>query len=311
MTNYKTEKRKAAVGERILITDAGITFGGYENGDVMTVSDLVIDDYVYVEEQPLIVNHKEYEVIVEEAATDHRAQATAAVAELIAQAYDEGYKDGKAGKSPLQKVAEDNHDKLYEVARKSVHRKPTAAELAAEQQAERDRVVAQAKADVAELAERAHNGNGHLRDFPTVVPIGHVDVKFVVNREKRAVVALLSLRYMGDGTPVRKGIAKCDPDDCFNAHIGKAIALRRALGLEVPAEYLNAPAPTEVRVGDVVLWKSVHRGDTHTTVTEMTPHNDCERYGKTFLHTAYAGYIGDKQIAGIIDDSRETTEGGR
>lgn len=49
-----------------------------------------------------------------------------------------------------------------------------------------------------------------------------------------------------------RGIAKAVPDDCFNVHIGKAIALRRALGLAVPDEYLNAPQPTEVRVGDVV-----------------------------------------------------------
>ncbi len=49
-----------------------------------------------------------------------------------------------------------------------------------------------------------------------------------------------------------RGIAKATPDDCFNIHIGKAIALRRALGLAVPDEYLNAPQPTEVRVGDFV-----------------------------------------------------------
>ncbi|MGM0815356.1 MAG: hypothetical protein ACQEUO_07510 [Bacillota bacterium] len=48
------------------------------------------------------------------------------------------------------------------------------------------------------------------------------------------------------------GIAKCAPNDCFNVHIGKAIALRRALGLVVPSEYLNVPQPTEVRDGDYV-----------------------------------------------------------
>src|SRR5699024_6527622 len=74
--------------------------------------------------------------------------------------------------------------------------------------------------------------------------------EFVVNKEKRTVVALL--RGWGSGTIVKRGIAKCAPKDCFNVHIGKAIALRRALGLEVPDEYLNAPQPTEVREGDIV-----------------------------------------------------------
>ena len=54
-----------------------------------------------------------------------------------------------------------------------------------------------------------------------------------------------------------RGIAKAAPDDCFNVHIGKAIALHRALGLEVPDEYLNAPQPTEVRVGDAVRLSSM------------------------------------------------------
>ncbi|MEB9770444.1 hypothetical protein P4K44_33650, partial [Bacillus cereus] len=38
MTQYKTEKRKARVGERILITDAVFSAGYYKNGDVLTVT---------------------------------------------------------------------------------------------------------------------------------------------------------------------------------------------------------------------------------------------------------------------------------
>src|SRR5699024_11680223 len=58
------------------------------------------------------------------------------------------------------------------------------------------------------------------------------------------------------GELFKRGIAKCDPSDCFNVHIGKAIALRRALEVEVPDEYLNTPQPTEVRVGDIVRHRS-------------------------------------------------------
>jgi len=75
-------------------------------------------------------------------------------------------------------------------------------------------------------------------------------VEFVVNANKRTVVTLIKSRR-GDKVRAR-GIAKCAPDDCFNVHIGKVIALRRALGLEITEEYVKAPQPTEARVGDVV-----------------------------------------------------------
>ncbi|WFO97900.1 hypothetical protein [Bacillus subtilis] len=75
-------------------------------------------------------------------------------------------------------------------------------------------------------------------------------VEFLPDRKKRKVTALI--RRTSDIDPRHVGRAKAAPSDCFNVHIGKAIALRRALGLAVPDEYLNAPQPTEVRVGDVV-----------------------------------------------------------
>ena len=72
------------------------------------------------------------------------------------------------------------------------------------------------------------------------------DVNFIVNSDKRTVVALL--KWRSNGKVVAKAIAKCAPDDVFNADIGKAIALGRALGLDV-SEFENAPKPTEVVVG--------------------------------------------------------------
>jgi hypothetical protein len=83
------------------------------------------------------------------------------------------------------------------------------------------------------------------------------DAEFIINRDKRTVVCLLRKRYEKTRV-VSRGIAKCHPDDCFNAHIGRAIALRRALGLEVPEAYLNAPQPTEVKRGDIVYLRHVN-----------------------------------------------------
>jgi hypothetical protein len=148
----------------------------------------------------------------------------------------------------------------------------------------RDEIVAQAKVDIERLLSSQR-----------------VKSSFVINKEKRTIVALVpdAFRYP---TKIRsRGIAKCDPSDCFNAHIGKAIALRRALGLEVPTEYLNAPQPTEVRVGDVVRWKeygSLYRIETKSGNTYDLYHvEDKELYPKCH-------YENIDKIVTIIDDSR-------
>lgn len=104
-------------------------------------------------------------------------------------------------------------------------------------QERRDEIVEQAKADV----ERLRTNNRLWRTF---------DITFDINRESRTVEAVAK---KPNSRTAFYGTAICAPDDCFNIHIGEAIALHRALGLEVPDEYLNAPQPTEVRVGDVVM----------------------------------------------------------
>ncbi|AZJ44261.1 hypothetical protein AB0R79_10015 [Bacillus velezensis] len=113
-------------------------------------------------------------------------------------------------------------------------------------QARRDEIVKQAKVDVWELTK---NGDG-VRYKLDAFYHASCEVEFVVNRHKRTVVVLL--KGIRTREVYARGIAKAASDDCFNVHIGKAIALRRALDLTVPDEYLNAPQPTEVRVGDVI-----------------------------------------------------------
>ncbi|SCX38352.1 hypothetical protein [Lysinibacillus fusiformis] len=49
--------------------------------------------------------------------------------------------------------------------------------------------------------------------------------------------------------------AKCSPNDVFNEHIGKAIALGRALGLDV-SEFEQAVQPTKAVLGTVVGHRS-------------------------------------------------------
>ncbi|CAF1803489.1 hypothetical protein [Bacillus subtilis] len=183
------------------------------------------------------------------------------------------------------------YEQGYEDARRQLNAKaPTVSA-----QARRDEIVEIARADVEKLT---NYGDG-VRYETDMWSFAMCDVEFVINRDKRTVVTLL--RGVRTGFVYAKGIAKSAPDDCFNVHIGKAIALRRALGLEVPEEYLNAPQPTEVRVGDVVYYSRLFP---HLTVSERLA---TKRDGFVSVQTA-SRYVGDG-VTKIIDDSREEVGG--
>ncbi|WP_250324100.1 hypothetical protein [Bacillus velezensis] len=163
-------------------------------------------------------------------------------------------------------------------------------------QARRDEIVEQAKADVEDLKEcgRTHAG----KPFDYRLKMICVKSEFIVNRDKRTVVVLL--KGAGNKFIYARGIAKAAPSDCFNVHIGKAIALRRALGLAVPDEYLNAPQPTEVRVGDVVYYS---RKYPRLTVSEEVDHRT------DFVPIQSVRLFLGNGITTIIDDSREEVIG--
>jgi hypothetical protein len=118
------------------------------------------------------------------------------------------------------------------------------------------------------------------------------NAEFVVNREKRTVVCLI--RGINTKKVHARGIAKCMPYDCFNIHIGKAIALCRALGKAVPDYLLNAPNPTEPQVGDVVEFH--HHNGSVCGVLKVTENRERDP-GLWVFRPEY----GDR----VIDDSRE------
>lgn len=103
----------------------------------------------------------------------------------------------------------------------------------------RGEIIEKAKQFVESDEHKDFDGDYHVR----VTGIGTVccTVEFVVNERKRTVVALLK------GITTKKVrarvIAKCNPSDVFNSHIGKAIALGRALGLDV-SEFEQGVQPT-------------------------------------------------------------------
>lgn len=264
MTQYKTEKRKARVGERILITDVDVNEKRYGNGAVLDVIDSR-GKIVHDEHGRLIYDH-EYEVIVKEHTPtpnldemnfDELVSLSFDVMDAIrARTYKNGYDQGR-----FDAEIEEAHG----TGEKSNQQK-------------RDEIVAQAKRDVSALIRRNFTSR----------------TDFIVNTEKRTVVALRKSYRLGYVN--ERGIGKCAPNDCFNAHIGKAIALRRALGLEVPAEYLNVPRPTEVREGDYVA----RNGGTERMV--VSSEDKFPPYDKPFIGLDFVNRHSD--MFKIIDDSR-------
>lgn len=163
----------------------------------------------------------------------------------------------------------------------------------------RDEIVERAKADVSDLRKfSGTNLRGTAFHFwpQTELPTQYYPlhaVEYVINREKRTVAALIRSQSYG---VLARGIAKCAPGETFNAALGRAIALHRALGLTVPAEYLDAPGPTEVRVGDVV--RLPHTGAIRTVAS----------VSKT--HVTYTnGKCNSRHIPVVIDDSRDEDGG--
>lgn len=119
---------------------------------------------------------------------------------------------------------------------------------------QRKAIIDEAKAFVEDALNRNYRIGSTPKIKTTSQSVWFVDygnavtdkAEFIVNSEKRIVVAII--RTINGKRVVHKGIAKCNPSDVFNADIGKAIALGRALGLDV-SKFEKAVQPSEVVVG--------------------------------------------------------------
>lgn len=247
-TQYKTEKRKANVGERILVTNSMTTGDYYEDGDVLTVK-VVQSNTVITFNNPRWVRHSEYEVIVETPPTPPKPKKSARITALESQvAVQHAELKALTAKVEALESAQPKPDSFPLTAkfeREDV--KPT-------HQTVLDAIIGTPNQQRADVIKRAHA-------FVEREAIGYkergiVSLKFVVNPEKRTVVAMF--RGLSTGVLHAKAVAKCDPDDVFNTDIGKAIALARALGVEVPVEFVKAVQPTEIVVGHRIYYTTLY-----------------------------------------------------
>ncbi|WFF76496.1 hypothetical protein P6282_00960 [Bacillus velezensis] len=322
-----TEKRPSKVGERVLITVAApIGKQSYETGDVF-VAESLYDPFtkdIQVLGMPDFIDYNEYEVIVNSEVKNEEADE-------MGNAYIRKQSDGldriakslgyvELAKSSLKQngfigevhafdLLTECAEKLREQAqsrKEKIERRYSEFSPAHKRaQIRRDEIVEQAKADVEKLS---NYGDG-VRYVTGTGSVATCNVEFVVNSDKRTVVALL--KGLRTGKVYAKGIAKATPDDCFNVHIGKAIAIRRALGLTVPDEYLNAPQPTEVRVGDVVRGRyeeSYYRYEDRVFGDSYEDQIKEIEDGKFRYMSGDYDFIDSADLT-IIDDSREEVGG--
>ncbi|MBG9882740.1 MULTISPECIES: hypothetical protein [Bacillus subtilis group] len=299
-----TEKRPAEVGERVLITEKPVR-KDYEIYEPVTVDNVNIYGVEsYKNGRPIFLNHYEYEVIVSNEVKNEEADEINKMlvdqAKTVFERKDDkyfGYKSrlgdivigGAYSYAFVVHYAKTNEDVVIIPGDVNTVTTPVCTTEAERlwkpektAQERRDEIVEQAKADV----ERLRTNNRLWRTF---------DITFDINRESRTVEAVakkLNSRTAFYGTAI------CAPDDCFNIHIGEAIALHRALGLEVPDEYLNAPQPTEVRVGDVVECGSL-KDVRHVKVVA-----DGEYIGTGLDKAAISSITVKHRLIRIIDDSR-------
>jgi hypothetical protein len=232
---YRVVEREARAGDMVLHTSSWANKRGNVSKCILVYED---NSGISAEGTPLF--HKEYIVLEPLTTTQLSAKpAEEQCAEIIANL--------SARVSQLETQVTALQERTYsgkfnvEIEGNVIARNVDAKITMAIPQFTRKEIIKRAKADIVELSVWFLDaGARSVKDV----------CNFVVNREKRTIVALI--REI-DGGVIYRGKARCAPDDVFNVHIGKIIALRRALGLAVPDEYVHAPKPTDVNVGDIVV----------------------------------------------------------
>lgn len=267
-----TTKTKYSVGDKVRILNVdGISGGkinGYKTGDeavlVGSFDDLAIPCKRFPDIHPLPLLESELAYIEKVDAKPTKNQRisalesqvsklTAETADLQAQVarlqgVERVIKNVELQVSATADIGNVAKQLAEMVAGESVKPQPTPNEL-------RKAIIAEARAFVAELSKIV--GGPHEREtrYGVLNNVGFTYVlkpEFHVNKKKRAVTVLMKGAWNDTGEIYAKAIAKCAPTDVFNADIGKAIALGRALGLDV-SKFEQAVQPTEVVVGHTVI----------------------------------------------------------
>lgn len=210
----KEVKRVAKVGEQIKVVMPFLAHG-YSKGQVFTVrqvnSESVEDHSHVVTNEGHVILTPEYVVLETMPTMVQRLEGVLSVMETQVQTVRQLLHEAKS-----QAV-----ESVKEVAQNT-----------------RAMVIQEALHTIAELEV---TGRSLMKDLSKLSPLHgcYYVVQYHVNEAKRTVVAIV--KDKPDGKVLARGVAKCDPSDSFNDHVGKAIALQRALGLTVNRGFMNIP----------------------------------------------------------------------
>lgn len=288
------------VGDKVRILDVKKIFLGeryWENGDISEVKRLLDDGRPCLSRNekdsdesglPLWSNELQYIELVSSKQTKNQRITTLEQAVEALKVEIEALKSAQKS-ADIAKIAEG----LAKVVAKEKKLTPNEQRIA---------IIDEAKAFVNETERKMSGwlsndeGNYTYRNRCTFA-------KYHINTEKRIVTALV--RHEETLELLEKGIAKCAPGDVFNEHIGKAIALGRALGLGV-RKFEKAVQPSEVVYGMVV--RGACDGFYNANRT-FTINGERREYDAFYYEEAkqYGGggndWIRRKQIGVIVNDS--------
>jgi len=318
---------KFKVGDKVRITDVSKIAGGHNhwrNGDVTTVEDKRRSDGAIELARTLHGKYDSYgpwlsvsEMVGIEHVENEQYQRITTLEKANADMLNEiktlSSRITALEEAKPQKVVIESHTftaksvtdvkKIAESLAKLMTRKQTPNQR-------RKAVIERAKAFVEDVEYLAEDSQGNAerwdRKCATLTKFSTYASKpeYHVNKEKRVVTVLV--KGSSNRIVLGKAIAKCSPDDVFNVHIGKAIALAKAYGLEVPREFTHAPQP-EPAIGQVVAGTketttAYYRKDRKFTL--LTP----KLGGFTYVESReYGGtdtdWIMPNDIGRILDDS--------
>lgn len=174
--------------------------------------------------------------------------------------------------------------------------------------AARKEVIEYAKGSLQRLSNPIYSNS---RNFKYLVNSTITVSEVILNEKKRTVTVLLKGHITKNVISV--GVAKCDPNDTFNIHIGTAIALYRAMKREVPNNLLTVANPTKPEVGDIIAFAetTTHQLNRYKVLTLDESENSknvqllIDHAGIDHSKTMIKAYGADFDWAKIVDDSKE------
>lgn len=286
------------VGDKVRIIDVDNILHGYKyfnNGDVTDVVSIDRDGDIRVNAPkrnlPFIIGKIEFNAIEKVDATPTKSQRISTLESEVEALKERVAELEKARSTKLSNITVNvkcgaDVDKIAKELMEKHHPQTP--------NQRRKAVIDRAKAFVADVEKGAYKSYYHklsLGEGSAVYRDKTTKPEYHVNKEKRVVTVLVK----GSNFPklYAKGISKCAPGDVFNEHIGKAIALAKAYGLEVPREFTHAPQP-EIAEGQIVKAKPQRWYTQNPFKVKYIGGND--------VYEADCAWI-PKDITEILDDS--------